>query len=238
MTEEALFTESIQENRALKEAALTLKNTVEEKVVEYDQAVVALQTQNTEKMGAFERNIDDFKQSAEANLKYLHDFYIDLLDEKFDKDTFYPVLISLSSTLETRISLTKWYTANNRENGAGLAGVNLSLLVGGGTRGGNSMHIAVLHNAQTYRPTVPAIGFMSHGYTLGLFLRGGYKYDLKSSNHNTNVVILDSEIEYYSNLTAGPVDYNTAQASAGAFAIASNFHMHNFNIKELGKTEA
>lgn len=207
-----------------------IDTTVAKKMAEMDESIA--------KQGV---RVQEFIDSGESNLRYLHPYNVDLTGDEFADDLFYPVRLKLNAEKSNRFEIFKTYSSGNRD-ATQPAGLNLIIEASGGTWGGNPMIFNIIQNYQTYRRTVAAIGFMSHGYELGVYLKGGCKYNLISSNSNNAPIIVSEHLANYTHqasdspnkIDCGPVDVETAVTSNGAIATSSAFIRSVAYVQSLG----
>ena len=199
----------------------------------------------TAKETELDERVTYFFDNAEEILKSMHSYEIDLQASDFDAALYYPVMFSLKSYDLNRIELFKMYAAFNGEaNINGLMGLAFKADVGGGTWSGNPMFTNISVNHQTYQQAIAAVGLMYHGYSFGLFLKGGHKYTAKTNRFNQPPLIIKEQSLNYTNkpdgspqtINCGPVDLATAQASDGGIPMhhASPQSMPSIYIQTLG----
>ena len=197
-----------------------------------------------------QQQFEKFEDEAVSSIKSMHLYDVDLQGGEFDVDLYYPVMFALQSREIFQIEVFKMYAINNgfavegNANPNGLMGLAFKVDAGGGTWSGNPMFTNILVNHQTYQQSVAAVGLMYNGYRLGLFLKGGHKYSVKTNRFNSPPKIFSEKALNYTNkpdgsaliINCGPVDLDTAQASDGAIPMhhASPQSMPNIYIQTLG----
>lgn len=152
-----------------------------------------------------------------------------------DSEKFYPVMISRPH-LGSSISIIRHYS--EKFTGDKMAGLDMKMFLSGNSWGGNPMNITMLQNLQTYNQVVGAVGYMHHGYKIGVFLRGGFLYHIEK-NGGFDVEIIEEKTTYYKDveyaLTAGPVTLQECLDSQGAVGTWEVLKDHGKTyINELG----
>lgn len=180
--------------------------------------------------------LSGFMGSAEKELRYLHPYEIDLMGDEFDKDTYYPVILPLSARESNKFEIFKFYAEGNRSD-SGLLGCNTIVNASGGAWGGNPMRFGI-NSFQTYQKAVAAIGFMDHGIKLGFYMKGGHKYRLRSTNPDSQPIVITEHTSNYNQrntgLDCGPVDAVTADSSDGAVDMSVSNQESSAYINSLG----
>jgi len=217
--------------------------------VEQTQASQALADEVAGKMGEIDSKVSqsqsDFEswkasafQSEEAKNNVLRgsDQEIDLMH--LSTELVYPIVFLGSPNEINHYEITRGYS----HAGATSAGLFARLSWVGDTWGGNPSSLIIERCEQTYLVTLALAGFVPF-YRAAVFLRGGYKYNLRSSNWQQQLQVFEQEGYVYQNLEdpqndskVGPVTVEAAALLPGAVAMTNIYNaVHNHNLVGVGE---
>jgi hypothetical protein len=165
---------------------------------------------------------------------------IDLLH--LSPNLMYPVVFMGSSSRVNHYEVSRGYSGDRLE-GESLAGLFFKCSWVGDTWGGNPLSLIIDRSEQTYIVTLGLAGFVSY-YQACVFLRGGYKYDLRSSNPNQKYIVYETETLFYQDVnrpeydsTIGPITPSEALLLGGAIKKENLYNFnHNHNLTGVGET--
>lgn len=223
---------STQDTAALVESVNNLAATVVERIGEIDAHV----SDKFVDMDNWKKSAFDSSESLVAVARG-SELEIDLTH--LSKDMFYPVILSGSGSHFNRYEITRGYS--DRSGDGTLSSLFLSFEFVGFTWGGNPASLKIGTCFQTYRSTVGALGYVGY-YKPCIFLSGGFSYLAKSNISKLTATIFEEvDFVYHDSnhpefdISVGPVDLVTAQASVGAIGIDSLSNVdHSIYLSSLG----
>ena len=177
-------------------------------------------------------------ESEESNLNVWRGSQSEIDLMHLSADLMYPVIFKGSPSKINHYEISRSYSGD----GASLAGLFFKCSWVGDTWGGNPLSLIIERSEQTYIVTLGLAGFVSY-YQACVFLRGGYKYDFRSSNPNQEYVVYEAETMFYQNLdqpehnsTVGPITPDEALLLGGSITKSSLYNVsHNHNLTGIGE---